>query len=47
MIKVKRKKKNSRAKILGVIIGTVALGGSIYAGIVYQNRLHGVPRRNF
>lgn len=38
MIKVKRKKKNSRAKIFGVIIGTVALGGSIYAGIVYQKQ---------
>lgn len=38
MIKVKRKKKNSRAKIFWVIIGTVALGGSIYAGIVYQKQ---------
>lgn len=38
MIKVKRKKKNSRAKVFWVIIGTVALGGSIYAGIVYQKQ---------
>lgn len=38
MIKVKRKKKNSRAKIFWVLIGTVAVGGSICAGIVYQKQ---------
>lgn len=39
MIKVKRKKKNSRAKIFWVLIGTVAVGGSICAGIVYQKQV--------
>lgn len=38
MIKVKRKKKNSRAKIFWVLIGTVAVVGSICAGIVYQKQ---------